>query len=128
MAYSLNKLRDELTKKGLADDGLVAWGNSSSGLAGGVLFGAVGGAVAESLGKMHVICKKGEALLVIPFTNKEILYSKGFAIQKQNIESVALKGLLSKKLVIKTKAGKKLKYPITQGVSDLKTILQKLEF
>ena len=120
MAYSLNKLRDELTKKGLADDGLVAWGNSGS----GALFGAVGSA----FGSMHVICKKGESLLVIPFTNKEILYSKGFAIQKQNIESVALKGLLSKKLVIKTKAGKKLKYPITQGVSDLKTILQKLEF
>lgn len=120
MAYSLNKLRDELTKKGLADDGLVAWGNSGS----GALFGAVGSA----FGPMHVVCKKGESLLVIPFTNKEILYTKGFAIQKQNIASAQLKGLFGKKLIINTNAGKKLAYPIMQGVSDLKTILQKLEF
>jgi len=120
MGYSLNKLKQELVTKGYADEGLVAWGNSAA----GGLFGAIGAA----FGPMHVVCKKGEALLVIPFTNKEILYSKGFAIQKQNIASAELKGLLSKKLVVKTKAGKKLEYPIMQGVSDLKTILQELGF
>lgn len=122
MGYSLNKLKQELVTKGYADEGLVAWGSSAASW--GWLFGAIGAAFDSK----HVVCKKGEALLVIPFTNKEILYSKGFAIQKQNIASAELKGLLSKKLVVKTKAGKKLEYPITQGVSDLKTILQELGF
>ena len=118
MGYSLNKLKQELTAKDYADEGLVAWGNSAS----GGLFGGAGAA----FGGMHVISKKGDSILVIPFTNKEILYDKSCAFEKANISSASVKGLLSKSLIIKTTDNKEFKYAITQGAGDVKTILQKL--
>ena len=118
MGYNITKLRNELTEKGYADDGLVAWGNAGS----GALFGAVGAALAS----MHVISKKGNAILVIPFSNKEIFYSKGLKFEKQKISSVSFKGLLTKKLTIKTIDGQVFKYSITQGAGAVKTILNSL--
>ena len=115
----LGKLKKELTENGYAEDGLVAWGNASSGF----LFGGIGGA----LGGMHVISKKGDAIYVIPF-GKEILYNQALVFEKQNIASATVKGLLGKKLVVKTKGGKEFKYAITQGAGDVKTILEKLGF
>ncbi len=114
MGYSLNKLKEELTVKGLADDGLVAWGNSGS----GVLGGAFGG--------MQVIYKKGTTIFVTPFNNKEIVFSETTTIDKQSIVSAAVKGLLGKKLVIKMNDGKTLKFAITQGAGNVKAILQNL--
>lgn len=117
--YNIIKLRNELTEKGYADEGLVAWGSSAS----GALFGGIGGA----FGGMHVICKRGNVILVIPFGNKEIYYSKAQLFEKQSIASAKVKGLfLSKSLVIKTTDGKSYKFGITQGAGKVKTILQKM--
>ena len=116
--YSIIKLKKELVEKGVSDDGLVAWGSSAS----GSWFGAIGGALAS----MHVICKNKDAILIIPFTNKEIIYSKMEMFSKQIIAEVSLKGFLSKTLYIKTVDGKNLKYPITQGASAVKEMLDKI--
>lgn len=128
MGYSIKSLKQELVAKGYSDDGLVGWGNNASATS-GAIFGAVGGALAGAFSKMHVVCKRGDDILIIPFTNKEILYSNGIVFNKQIIEKAQVKGLfLSKKLVIVTKNGKKSNFPILQGVGDVKAILQKLGF
>ena len=122
MGYSLNKLKRELTEKNVADEGLVSWGQVSSPIS---MMGAIGGALSATA-KMVVVCKKDNNIVVIPFTNKEILYKEHVAYNKQSIASISLKGLLTKKLIITTQNGDKHKYTMYQGVSDLKTIISRL--
>ena len=78
MGYNLKNLTEELKAKGLADDGLVAWGQNS----GGALIGAVGAGLAG----MHTISCKGDKIVIIPFSNKEIKYSEGIMIDKSKIK------------------------------------------
>jgi len=122
MGYNLNKLRDELMAKNFADEGLVAWGQGS---AGGILFGAVGGAMSG----MYVISMiKGSKIAIIPFSNKEIKYSEGKAFDKSKIKEAKVSGFLGSTLKFTTVDGKTHSYKITQGASDVKEILEKLGF
>ena len=119
MGYNLKKLTEELKEKGLADDGLVAWGQNS----GGALFGAVGAGIAG----MHTISCKGDKIVIIPFSNKEIKYSEGIMIDKNKIKKAKVSfGLWTSKLKIETTDGKSRAYSITQGKSAVKEILAKM--
>lgn len=119
MGYNLKSLTNELVSKNLADDGLVAWGQSSR----GQLFGAIGSAVAS----MHVISKRGNQIVIIPFSSKEIKYKEGVVINREKIESAKLSGgLFNAKLIINTKSGKQYKYTVTQGKDAVKKILAQL--
>ena len=66
MGYNLKKLTEELKGKGLADDGLVAWGQNLNKI-GGFLGGAIGGAIAGAKSPMHTISCKGNKIVIIPF-------------------------------------------------------------
>ena len=120
MGYNLKSLTSDLVKNGMADDGLVAWGQSGS----GSLFGAIGGAFAP----MHAISKQGNKILITPFSNKQIKYEGCVSIDKESIKSAKVGGLLSAILVVVLKNGKTQKYPITQGKSAVKQILTLLGF
>ena len=118
MGYNLKNLTEELKAKGLADDGLVAWGQNS----GGALIGAVGAGLAG----MHTISCKGDKIVIIPFSNKEIKYSEGIMIDKSKIKSAKISGLLTAKLKIETTDGRSRAYSITQGKDAVKQILSRL--
>ncbi len=120
MGYNLKKLTEELKVKELADDGLVAWGQNSS----GAMFGAVGAALAG----MHTISCKGDKIVIIPFSNKEIRFDDGLMIDKKEIRRAKVSGLLTAKLKIETVDGKSNSYSITQGKTAVKQILAKLGF
>ena len=120
MGYNLKSLTTDLQAKYMADDGLVAWGQSGS----GSLFGAIGGAFAP----MQAISKHDDKILITPFSNKQIKFNECVAISKENISSAKVSGLLSAKLVIVLKNGEKKKYSITQGKSAVKQILSSLGF
>ena len=125
MGYNLKKLTEELKVKGLADDGLVAWGQNVNAMA-GFLGGAIGGAIAGATTPMHTISCKGDKIVIIPFSNKEIKYSEGIMIDKSKIKSAKISGLLTAKLKIETTDGKSRAYSITQGKDAVKQILSKL--
>ena len=128
MGYNLKKLTDELSAKGLADNGLVAWGQNANAMA-GFLGGAIGGAIAGAATRMHTISCKGDKIVVIPFSNKEIKYDEGVMIDKSKIKSAKISsGLWSSKLKIETVSGKSIAYSITQGKDAVKQILSKLGF
>ena len=128
MGYNLKKLTEELTAKGLADNELVAWGQNVNAMA-GFLGGAIGGAIAGATTRMHTISCKGDKIVVIPFSNKEIKYDEGVMIDKSKIKSAKISsGLWSSKLKIETVSGKSIAYSITQGKDAVKQILSKLGF
>lgn len=128
MGYNLKKLTEELKVKGLADDGLVAWGQNVNAM-GGFLGGAIGGAIAGATSPMHTISCKGDKIVIIPFSNKEIKYSEGIMIDKSKIKKAKLSfGLWTRKLKIETTDGKSRAFSITQGKSAVKQILAKLGF
>ena len=119
MGYNLKKLTEELKIKGFADDGLVAWGQNS----GGGLFGAVGAALAG----MYTISCKGDKIVFIPFSNKEIKYNEGFMFDRSQIRKAKVSsGIWTSKLSLETVDGKTWTYPITQGKDAVKQILSKL--
>lgn len=118
MGYNLKSLTSELVAKGMADNGLVAWGQSGS----GSLFGAVGSAFAP----MHAISKQGDNILITPFSNKEVKYDNCVSISKLDINSAKVSGLFSAQLVLVLKSGETKKYPITQGKDAVKQILSAL--
>ena len=120
MGYNLKNLTEELKAKGFADDGVVAWGQNSS----GALFWAIG----AGLSGMHTISRKGDKIVIIPFSNKEIKYSEGIMIDKSKIKSAKVSGLMTGKLKLETADGKKREYSITQGKDAVKEILSKLGF
>ncbi len=125
MGYNLKKLTEELKGKGLADDGLVAWGQNTSGM-GGFLGGIVGAAIEAGVSKMHTISCKGDKIVIIPFSNSEIKYSEGIMIDKSKIKSAKISGLMTAKLKLETTDGKSRAYSITQGKDAVKQILAKL--
>ena len=128
MGYSLKSLKAELTSRQLADDGLVAWGQSSTGAnVGGFFGGAIGGAIGAAVTPMYAITMiRGSQIAIFPFTNKEIRYNEAYAFNKNNIERAKLSGLISKTLTIITTNGQKHKYPILQGSGDVKKIFHTL--
>ena len=121
MGYSLKSLTVELVNKNMANDGLVAFGQNTSGLGGMI------GGMLESLGRpMHAISMAGEQIIITPFTNKEILFSKAIAFPRKNIQKAKVSGLLTGQLTIVMNNGSKYKYNITQGKSAVKQILERL--
>ena len=128
MGYNLKKLTEELKVKGLADDGLVAWGQNLNAM-GGFLGGAIGGAIAGATSSMYTVSRKGSKIVIIPFTNKEIKYSEGIMIDKSKIKKAKLSfGIWTAKLKIETIDGKLRAYSITQGKSAVREILTQLGF
>ena len=126
MGYSLKSLKEELVSKNLADYGLVGWGQSIGAWA---MFGAIGGAIGGATSSKFVISMvENSKIAVFPFTNKEIKYNEAKAFDKTQIASVKISGLLSKTLKLSTTSGKQFKFPITQGVGDVKEILSRLGF
>ena len=126
MGYSMNSLRKELSAKQLCDEGLIAWGQNTSGT--WALGGIIGGAIGASSTKMHVITMVGDSLIVCPFTNKNLYLNEGLKINKALISSAKVTGLLTGKLTVKLTDGRIVKYQIMQGKSDLKKMLNKLGF
>lgn len=127
MGYSYKKLKAELSSKGYADEGLVAWG-SVGGMGARILLGGIiGNALGAATEKKYAITKKGTKIAIFPFTNKEILYDKAFAIDKVNIKKAKVGNFLSQRFVFQTNNGKKYSYLILQGKSDVKKILELLE-
>jgi len=125
MGYNLNKLKNELASRNLADYGLVAWGQKSIG--GWALFGAIGGAIGgATTPKFAISMVENSKIAVFPFNNKEIKYNEAKAFDKSKIKSATISGLMSKKLTIKTVDGQTFAYPIMQGASDVKEILSRL--
>lgn len=120
MGYNLKSLTSELQAKNMADDGLVAWGQNSS----GALFGAVG----ALLSSMHTISMHNDQILIIPFTSKQIKYDECQAINKSDIVAAKVSGLLGAKLVLELKNGKKVKCNISQGKDAVKEILKRFGF
>ena len=120
MGYNLKSLTTELQAKNMADDGLVAWGQSGS----GSLFGAIGGALAP----MHAISKHENKILITPFSNKQIKFNECVTISKEDISSAKVGGLFSAKLAIVLKNGEKRTYSITQGKNAVEQILSSLGF
>lgn len=117
MGYSLKSLTAELVNKNMANDGLVAFGQNTSGL-GGIL---------ESLGRpMHAISMVGEQIVITPFTNKEIIFNKAIAFPRKNIQKAKVSGLLTGQLTIVMNGGSEYKYNITQGKPAVKQILSRL--
>ncbi|MBO5884677.1 MAG: hypothetical protein J6Q51_02670 [Clostridia bacterium] len=120
MGYNSKKLAQELVEKGMADNGLIAWGQNSSGL-----LGAVGAIIAP----MHVISKVGNLIVVTPFSNKQIFFEKAIAYKKENMINAKLKGgLFGASLKLEMKSGKTYKYSIIQGKAELKQMLKELGF
>ena len=118
MGYNSKKLAQDLVAKNMADGGLVAWGQNSSGL-----FGALGAALSD----MHVISKVGNQLVVTPFSNKEIFFEKAVAFKRESIVEAKLKGgLFGSKLVLKMQSGKTYKFSVMQGKSEMKQMLNDL--
>ena len=129
MGYSLKSLKLELEAKNLADYGLIAWGQSTSAVAAGALFGAIGGAIASATSRKYAITMiRGSQIAVFPFTSKEIKYNEAIAFDKSQLAKAKISGLIGKKLVLETYDGKKHSYSIMQGAKDLKTILSNLGF
>lgn len=125
MGYSLKKLKEELSSRNLANYDLVAWGQKSSTV--GMLFGAIGGAIAGATSsKFAISMVENSKIAIFPFTNKEIKYSEAKAFDRTQIENAKVSGLLSKKLKITTKTGSKFSFPITQGAGSVKEILTRL--
>ena len=117
MGYSLKSLTVELVNKNMADDGLVAFGQNTTGL---------GGALESLARPMHTISLVGDKIVITPFTNKEIHFDKAFAFSRNNIASAKVSGLLTGTLKIVMSSGKKYSYNIMQGKSQVKQILNKL--
>lgn len=115
MGYNLKKLTKELQEKGLSDDGLVAYGQRSS------------GALTSLLLPMYAISKVGNNILIIPFTNKRIEDENKKEINSSDIVEAKVSGLLIGKLKIKTTKGNVV-FPILQGKGSVKQILLKLGF
>ena len=118
MAYSLNKLKQELVAKRFSEDGLVAWGQNNG-------FGAVGALAAP----MFTISRVNTKIVITPFTNREILFDRAIAYDKENVFDARISGFwIYSKLKITTKDGKVHKYSITQGKSAVKQILINLGY
>ena len=121
MGISVKDLKRELGQRGLADNNLVAFGQNVSNV--GYLFGAVGSAIAHASAKMHAISISGNRIIVMPFTNKEILFDQGVAYSRQNIASAKVSGLLSKTLKLNFVNGQSVKLNITAGAGEVKKML-----
>ena len=127
MAYSLNKLKEELVSKNLADDGLVAWGQATSNMLS--LGGAVGGLLAGITGQKFAISMiENSKIAIFPFTNKEINYNDARAFGRDKLEKVKLSGLFTKTLKLYTVDGNCIKLPLLQGASSVKEIISRLGF
>lgn len=116
MAYSLNKLKEELVAKGMAEDGLVGWGQNNH----------IGGVFAAMLSKMHCISKVGNRLVVIPFSNKEIDFSQAVGFSRDYITSAKVSGMLTGTLKLSLADGTSYTFNIMQGKNDVKEILKRL--
>ena len=82
MAYSLNKLRDELVSKNLSENGLVAWGQNSG----------MGGILPSATTPMFVISSANNKIIIIPFNNKQIVYDGGITFDRESILSAKIAG------------------------------------
>lgn len=118
MGYSLNKLKKELMEKGLADNGLVAWGQNTG----------LGGIIASAVTPMFTISKVGNKIMIIPFNNRTIVYDKSLTFDVGQIETAKMCGFwIYSKLKIKTKDNRTYKYSVYQGKKAVKQILKSLE-
>ncbi len=115
MGYNIKTLTSDLVSRGMADGGLVAWGQSGNGW----LFGAM-----AAIAPMHAISKQGDKILITPFSNSQIKYESCIAIDRASIESAKVSGgLFGGKLTLVLRNGETRKYAITQGKDAVKEIL-----
>ena len=124
MNKKLQNIKDELIKNGLADDGLVAFGQNIA--TAGIWFGAIGAAIAGSNNTPFTVSMVGEKIVVIPYDKNGQHFDETEAFPKENIKAIKLGGLIYKTLVITTNDGKKHKFTILQCVKDVKAMLEKL--
>lgn len=126
MGNNVKTIAQELKSRNMADGGLIAWGQNSSAMS---WFGTFGGAISSLKTPMHAISKVGNQLVVTPFTNKETMFDRAIAFNKEAMVDAKVKGgLFGSSLVIKMKSGKSYKFSIMYGKAELKQMLAELGF
>ena len=117
---NLNKIKEELTNKGMAKEGLAAWGNKGN----GSLFGAM-----SAFSPMFAVSMTDTGILITPFNNKTIFTDNTNLFKKEDISSVKMKGFwIFKHLEIVTNDGNKHRFDILQGANDVKKMISILGF
>ncbi len=124
--YKQINVKEELTEMGFVKEGLIAFGQSKMGGA----WGVIGMAIANATATHYAIVKINDKITIIPYESHKINYDKAVSYPKDDIVKAKVSGdgyFLYRKLKIWTKDGKKHKYFITMGKSEVKKMLELLE-
>lgn len=115
-------VREELLKKGSADEGLIAWGKLGS-------KAEIHGGIEGANSKFYALTKAGDEMLFIPYSKSGVYYKNVYILHKSKMKNLQVGGFgIFTILKLTTFDGHEKIYHITSGRKALKKIVESFGF